>query len=33
MLWRNGKVWKPYVTVKGGGVVAYTQKALSRDGA
>ena len=32
MLWRNGKVWKPYFTVKG-GVVAYTQKALSRDGA
>ena len=32
MLWRNGKVWKPYITAKG-GVVAYTQKALSRDGA
>ena len=32
MLWRNGKVWKPYFTVKG-GVVAFTQKALSRDGA
>jgi hypothetical protein len=32
MLWRNGKVWKPYFTVKG-GVVGYTQKALSLDGA
>jgi hypothetical protein len=31
MLWRNGKVFKPYFTAKG-GVVAYTQKALSRDG-
>jgi hypothetical protein len=32
MLWRNGKVLKPYFTVKG-GVVGYTQKALSPDGA
>jgi hypothetical protein len=31
MLWRNGKVLKPYFTVKG-GVVGYTQKALSPDG-
>ena len=32
MLWRDGKVLKPYFTVKG-GVVGYTQKALSPDGA
>jgi hypothetical protein len=32
MLWRDGKVLKPYFTVKG-GVVGYTQKALSLDGA
>jgi lipid A 3-O-deacylase PagL len=31
MLWRDGKVLKPYFTVKG-GVVGYTQKALSPDG-
>jgi hypothetical protein len=31
MLWRDGKVLKPYFTVKG-GVVGYTQKALSLDG-
>ena len=31
MLWRDGKVWKPYFTVEG-GVVGYTQKALSPDG-
>jgi hypothetical protein len=32
MLWRDGKVMKPYFTFKG-GVVGYTQKALSPDGA
>jgi hypothetical protein len=32
MLWRDGKVLKPYFTTKG-GVVGYTQKALSPDGA
>jgi hypothetical protein len=32
MLWRDGKVLKPYFTVKG-GVVGFTQKALSPDGA
>jgi len=32
MLWRNGKVFKPFFTTKG-GVVAFTQKALSPDGA
>ncbi|HSY35880.1 MAG TPA: acyloxyacyl hydrolase [Acidobacteriaceae bacterium] len=32
MLWRNGKVFKPFFTAKG-GVVAFTQKALSPDGA
>jgi hypothetical protein len=32
MLWRNGKVFKPYFTTKG-GVVGFTQKALSPDGA
>lgn len=32
MLWRNGKVFKPFFTVKG-GVVAFTQKALSPNGA
>jgi hypothetical protein len=32
MLWRDGKVLKPYFTVKG-GAVGYTQKALSPDGA
>ena len=32
MLWRDGKVLKPYFTIKG-GVVGYTQKALSPDGA
>jgi hypothetical protein len=32
MLWRNGKVLKPYFTAKG-GVVGFTQKALSPDGA
>jgi hypothetical protein len=32
MLWRDGKFLKPYFTVKG-GVVGYTQKALSPDGA
>jgi hypothetical protein len=30
MLWRNGRVLKPYFSLKG-GVVAYTQKALSPD--
>jgi hypothetical protein len=32
MLWRDGKVLKPYLTFKG-GVVGFTQKALSPDGA
>lgn len=32
MLWRDGKVLKPWFTIKG-GVVGYTQKALSPDGA
>ena len=32
MLWRDGKVFKPFFTAKG-GVVAFTQKALSPDGA
>ena len=32
MLWREGKVFKPFFTTKG-GVVAYTHKALSPDGA
>jgi hypothetical protein len=32
MLWRDGKVVKPYFTTKG-GVVGFTQKALSPDGA
>ena len=32
MLWRDGKVIKPYFTTKG-GVVAYRHKALSPDGA
>jgi hypothetical protein len=32
MLWRNDKVFKPFFTAKG-GVVAFTQKALSPDGA
>ena len=32
MLWRDGKVVKPYFTTKG-GVVGYTHKALSPDGA
>jgi hypothetical protein len=32
MLWRDGKLLKPFFTTKG-GVVAYTQKALSPDGA
>lgn len=32
MLWRDGKVLKPWFTVKG-GVVGFTQKALSPDGA
>jgi Lipid A 3-O-deacylase (PagL) len=32
MLWRNGKVFKPFFTTKG-GVVGFTQKALSPDGA
>jgi hypothetical protein len=31
MLWRNGKVFKPFFTVKG-GLVAFTQKALSPNG-
>gem|GEM_PF-1200904 len=32
MIWRDGKVLKPYFTTKG-GVVGFTQKALSPDGA
>jgi Lipid A 3-O-deacylase (PagL) len=32
MLWRDGKFMKPYFSMKG-GVVGYTQKALSPDGA
>lgn len=30
MLWRDGKAWKPYFTVKG-GLMAFTNKALSSD--
>jgi hypothetical protein len=29
MLWREGRSWEPYFTVKG-GLIAFTQKALSR---
>lgn len=28
MLWRDGKIWKPFFTIKG-GLIAFTQKALS----
>ncbi len=31
MMWRDGKKWKPYYVVKG-GVIGFTQKALSVDG-
>jgi hypothetical protein len=30
MLWRDGKKWKPYYTIKG-GMIGFTQKALSKD--
>jgi hypothetical protein len=29
LLWRDGKAWRPYYTIKG-GMVGYTQKALSQ---
>jgi len=32
MMWRDGKKWKPYYMIKG-GVIGFTQKALSGDGA
>ncbi len=31
MMWRDGKKWKPYYLIKG-GVIGFTQKALSVDG-
>jgi hypothetical protein len=31
MMWRDGKRWKPYYLIKG-GVIGFTQKALSVDG-
>jgi hypothetical protein len=30
MMWRDGKRWKPYYTIKG-GMIGFTQKALSQD--
>ena len=32
LLWRDGKAWKPYYTVKG-GLIAFDKKSLSQDGA
>jgi len=31
LLWRDGKAWKPYYTIKG-GLIAFNQKSLSQNG-